>query len=102
MLIIDSYDKIYVLVDIAKAVTKNENYLILCEAILGFCGALFIDDRINDIFERYYFEKKYNISSFGNIDETPEWWKQIVWIIDSEMIKIREDELNDRSHKNTD
>ena len=101
VLVIDSYDKIYTLVDIAKEVTKNDNYLVLCEAILGFCGALFITDRINDIFERYYWEKKFNVSSFGGIDETPEWWKRIVYIIDSEMSKVREESVRDNKNKNS-
>jgi len=73
---------------IAEKLIPDVPYLMLLQTHLGICPGLFLNETTNDIFERYYWEKSYNKPSFDNIDDTPNWWKQIKTIIDSEILLI--------------
>jgi len=99
MLIIDSFEKIYSLIDIFSYLKVSD--LSLIETHFGLCGKLFINSFVNDILERFWWEKKYNVSSYGLIDEIPEYWLTITNIIDSEIHKIREKDLIDGSNQGT-
>lgn len=91
VLIIDSFEKIHSLIDIVNKLIPNKPSLSILETHLGLCGGLFVSETTNIILERYYFEKKYNVSSFGNdYDQVPDWWKYFVNVIENELSLIRE------------
>ncbi|MBU2019894.1 MAG: hypothetical protein KJ941_09635, partial [Bacteroidetes bacterium] len=72
---------------------KSPMYSIL-KTNLGICPFLFVNDFTNDVFERYFWEKKYSEPSFNSLDETPEYWLKTAEIIDSEIIKINKQKEN--------
>ena len=82
----------------------NRPLIQLLETHLGLCGQLYISEMTNQVFDRYFFEKKYNCSSFGNnFDRIPDYWKWIVKIIDYEIdlldkIKKQERQVSKRGN----
>jgi len=99
---IDSFQKISSLLDLIDRMIPNRPLIQLLETHLGLCGQLYINEMTNEIFDRYFFEKKYNCSSFGtNFDRVPSWWKWIVKVIDFEIDlihKTEDKESNGRKH----
>jgi len=78
----------------------NRPLLQLLETHLGLCGQLYINEMSNNVFDRYFFEKKYNCSSFGNkFDKVPDWWKWIVKVIDYEVDIIHKTEEKEHKRK---
>jgi len=94
---IDSFEKVGSLLNIVDRMISNRPLIQLLETHLGLCGQLYINDMTNQIFDRYFFEKKYNCSSFGNnFDKVPDWWKWIVKIIDYEIDLINKIKKQER------
>lgn len=90
ILIIDSLEKIYNLLDIVESQFKNVSLINILHTHLGICPNIFLNEFTNSVFERYYWEKNYNQSSFGCFEDIPVWWKQIKKVIDSEILLIEE------------
>jgi hypothetical protein len=100
-LIINSFEKIYFLLDYVTEQIKERPLINVLETHLNICGYLFLNDWIVEIFNRYNFEKRYNVSSFGNdIDKIPGWWKQIVNVIDGELNLIEKITFDEKMKKN--
>lgn len=86
------------MLEIVDRIIPNRPLIQLLETHLGLCGQLYINDMTNDVFDRYFFEKKYNCSSFGsNFDKVPDFWKWIVKVIDYEINII--DKIKDKERK---